>query len=92
MFELAAAGAPAVLIPYPHATADHQRENAEWMHRGGAAALLGDAELTPERLAEMCGALFADPSRLAIMAAASRSLAMPDAAERIAAEILAACT
>ena len=91
VFELAAAGRPAILIPYPFATADHQRENAEWMVDGGAATLIDDAELTPERLAEVCAALLGDPTQLAAMSAASRSLAKPDAAGRIAAEILAAC-
>ncbi len=91
LFELAAAGRPAILIPYPFATADHQRENAEWMVGGGAAMLIDDAELTPARLAELSSRLLGDPTKLASMSAASTALAMPDAAERIAAEILAAC-
>jgi len=91
VFELTAAGRPAILIPYPHATAAHQHENAEWMVSGGAAELLDDAELTPERLAAITDRLLADSARLEAMSAASRSLARPDAAARIADEILAAC-
>ena len=50
VFELAQYGLPAVLVPYPHATADHQSANARWMAEGGAAVVLRDDELTPERL------------------------------------------
>ncbi len=49
IFELAQYGLPAVLVPYPHATADHQTANARWMEQGGAAIVIADAELTPER-------------------------------------------
>lgn len=90
VMELAAAGRPAILVPYPHATADHQTANARWMESGGAAIVIPDAELTPERLGAEAEGLLADPARLAQMAAASRALARPDAAERIAAELLAA--
>ena len=90
IFELAAAGRPAILVPYPHATADHQSANAAWMARAGAATVLADAELTAERLAREVGALLGDASRLEAMAAASRGLARPDAARRIADEVLAA--
>ncbi|MGH2982188.1 MAG: UDP-N-acetylglucosamine--N-acetylmuramyl-(pentapeptide) pyrophosphoryl-undecaprenol N-acetylglucosamine transferase, partial [Solirubrobacterales bacterium] len=45
IFEFTAAGRPAVLVPYPHATADHQSANAEWMARAGAAVVIPDAEL-----------------------------------------------
>jgi UDP-N-acetylglucosamine--N-acetylmuramyl-(pentapeptide) pyrophosphoryl-undecaprenol N-acetylglucosamine transferase len=88
IFELTAAGCPAILVPYPHATARHQHTNAAWMAGAGAAEVLEDSELTPERLAALAADLLADPARLAAMAAASRGLARPDAAERIAAEIL----
>jgi UDP-N-acetylglucosamine--N-acetylmuramyl-(pentapeptide) pyrophosphoryl-undecaprenol N-acetylglucosamine transferase len=90
IFELTAAGKPAILVPYPHATADHQTTNARWMADAGAAAILTDSQLDPDRLAAMVAGLFADQARLAEMAAASRSLAMPDAAARIADEVLAA--
>jgi len=90
IFEVAAAGRPAILVPYPHATADHQSANAKWMVDAGAAEAVGDAELSAELLGERVGALFGDAERLGAMAAASAALALPDAAKRIAAEVLAA--
>ena len=90
IFEIAAHGKPAVLIPYPYATADHQTGNARYMERAGAAVVIPDAELTPARLAHEVGSLLADPSRLAAMARASASLARPRAATDIAHELLAA--
>ena len=90
VFEIAAHGTPAILVPYPHATADHQTGNARWMEQGGAAVIVPDAELTPERLRREVDALMGDAERLAAMAAASASLARPDAAERIAREVVAA--
>ncbi len=90
IFEVAAHGRPAILVPYPHAAADHQTANARWMADGGAAVVVPDAELTPGRLREEVEALLADPLRLAAMAAASARLARPDAARDIAAEVLAA--
>lgn len=90
VFEIAAHGRPAILIPYPHAAADHQTANARWMERNGAAVIVPDAELTAERLAAEAGALLGDPDRLAAMAAASASLARPGAAAAIARELLLA--
>jgi UDP-N-acetylglucosamine--N-acetylmuramyl-(pentapeptide) pyrophosphoryl-undecaprenol N-acetylglucosamine transferase len=90
IFEFAAAGRPAILVPYPHATADHQRANAEWMAQAGAAILLPDDELGPGALRPRVEELIGDGERLGRMAAASRSIAKPDAAARIADEILAA--
>jgi UDP-N-acetylglucosamine--N-acetylmuramyl-(pentapeptide) pyrophosphoryl-undecaprenol N-acetylglucosamine transferase len=90
IFEVTAAGRPAVLVPYPHATADHQSANAAWMERAGAATVIPDAELDPERLALEIDSLLGDGERLAEMAEASRSLARPDAARRVADEVLAA--
>jgi UDP-N-acetylglucosamine--N-acetylmuramyl-(pentapeptide) pyrophosphoryl-undecaprenol N-acetylglucosamine transferase len=90
IFEIAAHGRPAVLIPYPYATADHQTDNARWMERAGAAVVVADAELTPARLAQEVGRLLADPGRLASMGRASAALARPDAARAIAGEVLAA--
>jgi UDP-N-acetylglucosamine--N-acetylmuramyl-(pentapeptide) pyrophosphoryl-undecaprenol N-acetylglucosamine transferase len=90
VFEIAAHGRPAVLIPYPHATADHQTTNAEWMAAAGAAVVLADDELLPMRLRETVYALLDDPDRLAEMRAASDSLARPAAARAVAAQVLAA--
>ena len=84
IFEIAAVGRPAVLVPYPHATADHQSANAAWMAGAGAATVIEDAEMSPARLAAEVGALLGDEARLAAMAAASATLAKPDAAKRIA--------
>jgi len=90
IFELTAAGRPAILVPYPHAAAGHQEGNAAWLAEAGAAIAIGDGELSAGRLAEEVEGLLRDPARLAAMAAASARLAKPDAAERIAAEVLAA--
>jgi len=90
IFEIAAHGRPAVLIPYPHATADHQATNARHMERAGAAIVIEDGELTPARLAQEVGRLLADPTRLQAMARASAELAKPDAAAVIAGEVLRA--
>jgi UDP-N-acetylglucosamine--N-acetylmuramyl-(pentapeptide) pyrophosphoryl-undecaprenol N-acetylglucosamine transferase len=90
IFEIAAHGRPAVLIPYPHATADHQRANATFMERASAAVVIPDPELTAPRLAQEVGALLADRGRLAAMARASARLARPDAALDVAGELLAA--
>ncbi|MGN6189881.1 MAG: undecaprenyldiphospho-muramoylpentapeptide beta-N-acetylglucosaminyltransferase [Conexibacter sp.] len=90
IFEVAAHGRPALLIPYPAAAADHQAANARWMADGGAAVVIRDADLTAERLRREVDALLADPDSLAAMAAASAALARPDAARDIAAELLTA--
>ncbi|HET9152855.1 MAG TPA: UDP-N-acetylglucosamine--N-acetylmuramyl-(pentapeptide) pyrophosphoryl-undecaprenol N-acetylglucosamine transferase [Solirubrobacterales bacterium] len=90
IFELVAAGRPAILVPFPFATADHQSANAEWMRSGGAATVVVDAELTPERLRTEVEAVLGDEERLTEMAAAARKLARPDAARRIADEVLRA--
>jgi UDP-N-acetylglucosamine--N-acetylmuramyl-(pentapeptide) pyrophosphoryl-undecaprenol N-acetylglucosamine transferase len=90
VFEIAAAGRPAMLVPYPHASGDHQAANARWMEQAGAAVVVADAELSPERLAAVVAELLADRGRLAGMAAAARGLARPGAARDIAGELLAA--
>jgi UDP-N-acetylglucosamine--N-acetylmuramyl-(pentapeptide) pyrophosphoryl-undecaprenol N-acetylglucosamine transferase len=90
IFEVTAAGRPAILVPYPHATADHQTANAKWMADAGAAETIDDAELDADLLARRVAELLGDDGRLAAMASASAGLAMPDAARRIADEILAA--
>jgi UDP-N-acetylglucosamine--N-acetylmuramyl-(pentapeptide) pyrophosphoryl-undecaprenol N-acetylglucosamine transferase len=90
IFEIAAAGKPALLVPYPHATADHQTANARWMSDAGAAVVVADGDLTPARLRAEVDALLADRARLAAMAAASAALARPGAAQAVADEVLAA--
>jgi UDP-N-acetylglucosamine--N-acetylmuramyl-(pentapeptide) pyrophosphoryl-undecaprenol N-acetylglucosamine transferase len=81
--ELTACGRPAILIPYPFAAADHQSANARALARKGAALMLPQSELTPERLARMVGDLFRDRERLLAMGAAARSLAKRGAADLI---------
>jgi UDP-N-acetylglucosamine--N-acetylmuramyl-(pentapeptide) pyrophosphoryl-undecaprenol N-acetylglucosamine transferase len=90
IFEVAAAGRPAILVPYPFATADHQTANAEWMREAGAATVILDAELNAERLRSEVTAVLDDPERLRAMAKSARTLAKPDAARRIADEVLKA--
>ena len=85
--ELAALGKPAILVPYPYATADHQRKNARWMVGGGAALLVDDAELGGDLLGGLVAELLGDPGRLAAMAAASAALGRPDATGRVVDEI-----
>lgn len=92
VFEIAAYGLPAILVPYPHAAADHQAANARWMADAGAATVIEDRELTPARLGREVAALLANPARMAAMAAASRRLARPDAAREIADELRAAAS
>jgi UDP-N-acetylglucosamine--N-acetylmuramyl-(pentapeptide) pyrophosphoryl-undecaprenol N-acetylglucosamine transferase len=90
VFEIAAHGRPAVLVPYPYATADHQSTNARFFERAGAAVVIPDSELTGARLASEVGRLLADRPRLAAMSRAAAQLAKPHAAQDIAGELLTA--
>lgn len=85
--ELAALGRPAILVPYPYATADHQRKNAEWMARAGAAVVVDDAELRGDLLGSLVRESLDDPQRLRRMSAASASLGHRDATRRVADEV-----
>jgi UDP-N-acetylglucosamine--N-acetylmuramyl-(pentapeptide) pyrophosphoryl-undecaprenol N-acetylglucosamine transferase len=89
VLELAAAGLPAILVPFPHATADHQTANARHMERAGAAVVVPDGELDGPRLAREVTALLGAPERTEAMSRAARAAARPDAAQRIADELLA---
>jgi UDP-N-acetylglucosamine--N-acetylmuramyl-(pentapeptide) pyrophosphoryl-undecaprenol N-acetylglucosamine transferase len=84
VLELAAAGLPSVLVPYPHATADHQTSNARWMEQEGAAVVVPDAQLSGPRLAREVGGLLGAPGRLQAMATAAERVAKPEAASTIA--------
>ena len=88
VFELAAAGLPSILVPYPHATGDHQEANARFMEEAGAAVVIPDAALDGPRLAREVAALLGAPQRTAAMSNSARAVARPDAAERVAGEIL----
>jgi len=80
--ELAAVGLASVLVPFPHAADDHQTMNARFLSDAGAAVLVPQGELTPERLAELLAAL--DRKRLLGMASRARSLGRPDATAAVA--------
>jgi len=85
--ELAAAGKPSILVPFPFAADDHQTRNAEAMERGGAARVVRDAEMSGEKLAALVCELAGAAGRLESMAEAARKFAHPGAARR-AADIL----
>ena len=87
VWELAAAGTPAILVPYPHATSDHQTLNARHFERGGGAVLVPEEEL--DRVPALVEELLADPPRLAAMREAMLKMARPDAADEIAEELIA---
>src|SRR5499427_8766746 len=80
--ELAAAGVPAILVPFPHAVDDHQTTNARFLSDAGAAVLLPQGELTAERLAALISGF--DRARLLEMAARARSRGRPDATQSVA--------
>lgn len=83
--EEAAAGKPALLIPFAAATDEHQRRNAEAMVAAGAAVMLSETDLNiPDKLFSTIFDLIADPARLVAMSAAAQTQAKPGAAERIA--------
>lgn len=83
--ELAAAGKPALLVPFAAAADDHQRRNAEAMVQAGAAVMLREDELlNPDSLLTVLAPLLKSPERLAAMSGAARTQAHPSAAERIA--------
>jgi len=83
--ELAAAGKPSLLIPFPQAADDHQRKNADALVEAGAATLLLEGGLTPEMLLQTLTILLTDRQALERMSAQARTLAHPDATSRIAA-------
>jgi len=85
--ELAAAGKPSILVPFPYAADDHQTRNAEALERGGAARLIRDAEFNGGKFLAAVQELAAAPGTLERMGEAARQFAKPGAARR-AAEIL----
>jgi UDP-N-acetylglucosamine--N-acetylmuramyl-(pentapeptide) pyrophosphoryl-undecaprenol N-acetylglucosamine transferase len=86
VWELAAAGIPAVLVPYPYATADHQTLNAKHFERGGGAIVVPDNEV--ERIPALVDELLGNPARLTEMRDAMLALARPDAADAVADELI----
>jgi UDP-N-acetylglucosamine--N-acetylmuramyl-(pentapeptide) pyrophosphoryl-undecaprenol N-acetylglucosamine transferase len=83
--EIAAAGKPAVFVPFPRAADDHQRRNAEALAKQGAAVVVEESKLEGVWLAETIAALLQDPQRLQRMGEAARALSHPNAAREIAA-------
>jgi UDP-N-acetylglucosamine--N-acetylmuramyl-(pentapeptide) pyrophosphoryl-undecaprenol N-acetylglucosamine transferase len=82
--ELAATGVGALLVPFPFAVDDHQTANARFLEQGGAARIVQQAELSPERLATILRDLLGDRARLLRMAEAARTLAQTEAVEQVA--------
>jgi UDP-N-acetylglucosamine--N-acetylmuramyl-(pentapeptide) pyrophosphoryl-undecaprenol N-acetylglucosamine transferase len=90
VWELAAAGTPSILVPYPHATSDHQTLNARHFERGGGAVVVPEAELG--RVPALVAELLADRTRLEAMRTAMLAMARPRAAEEIAEELIRLAT
>jgi UDP-N-acetylglucosamine--N-acetylmuramyl-(pentapeptide) pyrophosphoryl-undecaprenol N-acetylglucosamine transferase len=86
VWELAAAGKPAILVPYPFATADHQAKNARFFERAGGAITVPETELG--RVADLARSLIGDAERLKEMGEAMKRVARPDAADDIAEELI----
>ncbi|MEB3207279.1 MAG: UDP-N-acetylglucosamine--N-acetylmuramyl-(pentapeptide) pyrophosphoryl-undecaprenol N-acetylglucosamine transferase [Vampirovibrionales bacterium] len=86
--ELAAAGLPSLLVPYPHAAANHQWHNAQVFVQAGASCLLNDADCTAEMLLAKSLPLMHDATRRASMSRAARQLGKPEAAAAIAQRLL----
>ena len=81
--ELTALGLPAILIPSPYVTNDHQTKNAQSLVNAGAVKMITDADLNGEKLVEAVDEIMGDPEKKAMMAKASRQEGIPDAAERL---------
>jgi UDP-N-acetylglucosamine--N-acetylmuramyl-(pentapeptide) pyrophosphoryl-undecaprenol N-acetylglucosamine transferase len=82
--ELSVMGRPAILVPLPHALDQDQAANAGFLEKAGGGIPIRQDAFTPDRLAAEIDALAADPARLSRMAQGAKSLAMPDAAEKLA--------
>ncbi len=90
--EIAISGHPSILVPYPFAADDHQTRNAEVFSNAGAAKLVQERDLDPEKLAALATSILQDLPTYKRMAKAARALAIPDAAERVCAAIEATLT
>ena len=88
--ELAMAGLPALLVPYPFAADDHQSANAEALSQAGAALRIDSRPLDPKTLSQQIRALQQEPGRLMAMSQAALALARPGAAQQIIEETAAA--
>ncbi len=90
--ELAVAGRPAILVPLPIATDDHQTDNAQGLAAAGGAIVIAQPAFTPAHLADALATWLADPAALAAAAAGARSIGFPDAAGRLADLLIATGT
>ena len=88
VWELAAAGLPSLLVPFPHAVDDHQTANARWLEAAGAAVVVQERDLDTQGLADALEGLLGDRAALAERAGRARALARPDAAQRVADTVL----
>ncbi len=91
VWEVAAAGRPAILVPYPHATSNHQLKNAEYFERAGGARIVLDED-AHEQVPALVSDLLAKPEVQERMSDAMRAAAKPDAADQIADELVALAT
>ncbi len=82
--EIAAVGVACVLVPYPYATDDHQRANAEWLVKTGGAICINDAEFTVANASDVISKLLASRSELVVRGNKVSSMAMPNATDIIA--------
>jgi UDP-N-acetylglucosamine--N-acetylmuramyl-(pentapeptide) pyrophosphoryl-undecaprenol N-acetylglucosamine transferase len=82
--ELAVVGVASVLVPYPHATDDHQTANARFLADAGAAILMPQSSLNADKLAGLLADFLQQRDMLEEMAGRARTLALPDAARRVA--------
>jgi len=89
--ELTTAGLMSLLIPYPHAIDDHQTRNAEWLVDAGVAEMVAERELSPEWLAQNLERLLQDREALVTGGEKARSMACPEASERVAEACLEVC-
>lgn len=89
--EIAAAGKPAVFIPFPHAVDDHQTHNAQWLSNSGAAVLIQQRDLSAEGLAHLLREFTQDRNRLLEMATGARALAQPAACDLVTEQCMEAC-
>jgi UDP-N-acetylglucosamine--N-acetylmuramyl-(pentapeptide) pyrophosphoryl-undecaprenol N-acetylglucosamine transferase len=87
--ELAASGRPAILVPYPYAADDHQTANARAFAATGAGWVVAQPDLSAAALSDRLRETLSDPAGLAVAAAAARGFACDDAADRLAAIVLA---
>lgn len=85
--ELAVAGKPSILVPFPYATHDHQLKNARALEKVGAALVIQQRQLDELNLSSVVGDLFQMPENLGRMARAAREAGIPDAGERVVAQL-----